>query len=305
MANEWQIEAVSAEILTRATAVPLQVEAVSADVLVKAINVPLQVESVSVEVLTSAQPSGTYINTVLADAPLAWWRMNDAAGWSLTADQSGKARHGTNVGSFGSTASTITDSSTALTDAANAYSYITSPSWATGLGDFTVEGWFKTTAGGNQAIITMDDINQSPGAVGRKFALYLGGGQMTFMCFTNAGGYPYIQSPLTTYNDGQWHHVMATRSGVVMTLFMEGAQVATTTQTGVTWTGSNVDLLLGGIRWTNTGASGNSYLFNGTLDELSIYGTALSSTRVNAHYTAGAPTAAPATPSFTGWGRPI
>lgn len=304
MANEWQIEAVSAEVITRATITPAQIEQLFAEVALRAVVTPAQVENVYADVATPAQPTGAYVNEVLADAPLAWWRQNDPSSPALISEMTGRGRHATAVSTgITSTASTVTDSTSALTYNGVSYGNIPTPSWATGLGDFTAEAWFNTSMTGNGTIIGMDDINQAPGNAARKFNLYITGGLLTFMCFTSTGAYPYIQS--AAVNDAKWHHVAATRSGVVMTLYVDGAQVATTTQTGVTWAGSSVDLTLAAIRHTASGPTGTNNYFVGTLDELALYGSALSSARVNTHYTQGAPAVVTPAAGFTGWGRPI
>jgi PKD repeat protein len=86
-----------------------------------------------------------------------------------------------------------------------------------------------------------------------------------------------------SYNNGQWHHVVATQSSNGMKLYVDGALVGTNPNTGAEdypgyWK-------VGG---DNTWGSSNAY-FDGTIDEVAVYLSELSATRVAAHYAAAQP----------------
>ncbi len=83
------------------------------------------------------------------------------------------------------------------------------------------------------------------------------------------------------YNDGTWHHVVFTRTAAsgAMVLYVDGAQAAT--GTGATSARTAVGSITFGR--SQPGANG----FAGYLDEVALYGAALSSTTVNDHYLLG------------------
>lgn len=100
-------------------------------------------------------------------------------------------------------------------------------------------------------------------------------------------------SSTSAINDGVWHHVVATRTAGATRLYVDGALAAsggtnTTSSTTGWWR-------LGGDRltsWPNTPR--NTHLA-GDLDEVAVYGKALSASAVFAHYATARP-AADATP---------
>ena len=77
-----------------------------------------------------------------------------------------------------------------------------------------------------------------------------------------------------------WTHLVMTRSGSQLTLYVNGLSVATMTVTGVINTSSGLFAI------GRTGSSSSDY-FAGSIDEVAFYPSALSSSRVFAHYTAG------------------
>ena len=89
-----------------------------------------------------------------------------------------------------------------------------------------------------------------------------------------------IISPLTTYNNGTWHFVTATRSAAagVITLYIDGSQVATTTGTS---TAPRVAPTIIGLGRNNCVATG---VFTGNLDDVIAYASTLTPTQVTNLY---------------------
>jgi hypothetical protein len=79
-------------------------------------------------------------------------------------------------------------------------------------------------------------------------------------------------------NTGQWYHVAVTRNGSTYTLYIDGIQVATNTDTN-TIPDAAVPLTIG--------QSENGYFFNGLIDEVEIYNRALSAADIAAIFDAG------------------
>jgi PKD repeat protein len=104
-------------------------------------------------------------------------------------------------------------------------------------------------------------------------------GQLTFGVWT--GFQNTITSP-QAYNNGQWHHMVATQSSTDgMKLYVDGVLVGTNSQTQAQdYTGY----------WRVGGDSdwgGDSPFFDGVIDEVAIYSKVLGASSVSSHYTAG------------------
>jgi len=111
------------------------------------------------------------------------------------------------------------------------------------------------------------------------------------VCGTPSLNCYFATSPASVAN-GAWHHAVLTKDGSTIRLYLDGAQVASTPMAETTYYGS------GGIAIGRDGDANGSY-FNGSIDEVAVYPSALSSTRVTAHYSA-----APSAPSAPTWTAP-
>jgi YD repeat-containing protein len=93
------------------------------------------------------------------------------------------------------------------------------------------------------------------------------------------------------YNDGHPHQVVATYANGTDTLYVDGQLISSLTASENGYSASYNYVV--GTGYSGNGGSiwphspGDWYPFSGTLDEVSVYGTALSAARVQAHYTAG------------------
>jgi hypothetical protein len=131
-----------------------------------------------------------------------------------------------------------------------------------------------------------DNTGASPGNATRVFQLYLSGGQVIFIPLMASGAYVVVSSAATTYNDGLWHHAVATWDGTTAKVYVDGSLAGSAAISGTTTTGGGWPILIG------TGANnapGNYYQYTGYLDEVAVYGTALTSTQVSTHYAAATP----------------
>lgn len=240
---------------------------------------------------TSGSTSGTYSTAVLADSPVAYWRLGEASG-ATAADQAG-AHPGTYVGTPGYGATGAVASNTAITFSGD--DYVSVPDHAdfdfAPASPFSIEAWFKTTSGAYQCIVgnlelpasnyrgwELHMLSDSEPAKGIRFNLIDSYPGSTISVDTNAG----------RYNDGAWHHVVVVYNGSGtasgMTFYIDGSVVATSVlyNTGITATASTQPVRIGARIDGSLG-------FVGQIDEVAIYPTALSAGRVAAHY---APTGA-------------
>lgn len=88
-----------------------------------------------------------------------------------------------------------------------------------------------------------------------------------------------------TYRDGAWHQAVATLDGSGMTLNVDGQKVAgdPSVTGGENFTGY---WRLGGDNLASWPIAPSSGYFDGTLDEVAVYPTALSANAVSRHYAA-------------------
>lgn len=141
--------------------------------------------------------------------------------------------------------------------------------------DFTILAWFKYTATtGNLAIMWAYRMNAAPQLWLRaepqsnRIRAFLG---------TGLGTAADISSP-QAYNDGAWHHIALTRADRQLTMYIDGAAVATgTTPPGSVTNGKDfgVDGMYVGQRLDGLSR------WHGTLDEFKVYSRALTLDEIN------------------------
>ncbi|MCC7449023.1 MAG: LamG domain-containing protein, partial [Anaerolineae bacterium] len=228
----------------------------------------------------SNTPTGTsaYPNTVLEDGPVSYWRLGETSG-KTAADVMG-SNPGTITGgvTLGTAGAISGDSDKAMTfNGSSGYISIANKASLNFTGDFTLEAWAMPTVlngqerlilnkGGNQYRLGINANNRWYGSV------YIGGVRYNIVGSVK----PAV---------GRWDHIVLTRSGSTLTLYINGASAGTVTAAGTLDTTTRI-LAIG-----RKGASASSY-FRGAIDEVAIYNTALSPAQVSAHYNIGSGTVA-------------
>ena len=147
--------------------------------------------------------------------------------------------------------------------------------------DFTIGYWFNTN-------MTASSSTQWYGGAALVDAEVCGGTSDWGTALINGGAIAFgignpditIISPSTGYNDGSWHFVTATRSASAgtITLYIDGAQVATTTGTATTARTAPTLIGLGRNVCVSTG------VYTGSLDDAIAYSRVLTSTEVSNLY---------------------
>lgn len=155
----------------------------------------------------------------------------------------------------------------------------------------SISGWFKTSANGSQGNSSMNIfISTKPSSNYSSFVLYMDMGTATgdrgklTLNYRNNSGTDYTLATTAAYNDGTWHHVVATidASGVML-LYVDNTLVASgVTASGSMFTGTKKSEI--GRNWDNT----SSGVWVGTLDEIGVWSRALTSTEVSQLYNSGA-----------------
>ncbi|MDQ3889014.1 MAG: DUF1929 domain-containing protein [Actinomycetota bacterium] len=213
----------------------------------------------------------TYRGTVLGDGPGGYWRLAETTGNAL--DETRNAAGGTyaNGVTRGVDGALVTEPNPAARfDGLDDYVSVPDNN-ALDVGDvFTYEAWVKrgATQGTTQRFLHK---GAGPAALGfgtsNKIVLIPGGSSTTA-----------IASSTTTITDHTWHHIVATKNGPNVHIYVDRVDV-TGPVTNTTLTNNATALNIGR-------ATGGSGYFDGDIDEVAIYPVALTAAQVLNHYQA-------------------
>jgi hypothetical protein len=230
--------------------------------------------SIKVTAVVNAEPtlgtmptSGAYLSY-----PFTAGSLTDISGSSNTATISG----------------TVTSTTDRFGNASNAYNfdgstgsiYTTNSIASPGPQNFSISVWFKTTTGGGLLVGFGSSRTGSSGNHDR--CLYMNNSGKIYY-----GIWPGVVKTINTataYNDGNWHHAVATTSTTNgSNLYIDGVLQATdaTMTTSQSYTGYwriGYDSVNG---WTS---QPTNFYFTGSLDDIAVYNTALTAAQVGAAY---------------------
>ena len=221
---------------------------------------------------TVVVPPNAYRDAVLADGPVGYWRLGETAGAAL--DTTGNAVGGSYLGGVtrGVPGALAGDSNLAARfDGTDDYVSVPDNN-ALDRGDvFTYELWVKR---GSVQGVTQRLLHKGAGVAS------LGFGQNNKLVLVPGGtGATNIASSTIAITDQAWHHVVATKSGAEVHVYVDGVD-RTAAATNSTMTSNAVALNIGR-------ASTSSAYSSADIDEVAIYPTALTPARVLAHYQVG------------------
>lgn len=242
---------------------------------------PSQLSSSQINTLYTSSNITTYGTNVKADSPSAYWALQYAAG--NYPDLSGSANNATAYGGVTSSASgPLSSGASASFDGSTGYvQTTTSNNWQT----FTAAAWFKTSNGygSGGAILGMADAQGNTGLLDWDRIIWMdNSGKIVFG--VNPGAFQMLTSS-SSYNDGNWHFVVAELGSSGMQLYVDGTRVGynasvTSAQNFSGYWHIGWDSL---VNWTDPPTS---YYLNGSIAGAAIFTTQLSSTLVSALYNA-------------------
>lgn len=213
-----------------------------------------------------------YLPAVLADGAVAYWRLGDAVGTLPVDSVSGAS----NVTAVVGTAPTLGVAGALTGDADKAATFGGAGSWTVpssatlNRGDVvTVEAWvYPGVPGAARGIVSR--------GVGGYYLRLDDTNRLNFL----RSGVADIVHSVDPVPEGGWHHVAATKNGATVRLYVDGVDV-TGTVSNSTLVNPTSALAIGS---DNVGTGDR---FNGSLDEVAIYPTALAAATILAHYTTG------------------
>jgi hypothetical protein len=223
-------------------------------------------------------PCGDYVSSVFSTPSLVGlWRLGELSGTTaFDSKGSNNLTHsgGVTVGAGG--ALTGDNDKAASYDGVDDFSSrADTAAFEPGLGSFTWEMWFQTGvttrvglyrhSDGSNVNGVLLDVNGS--AVGQVRV------QVQSLAAATTGG---------TYNDGGWHHVAGVldRSNNQLRLYVDGALKATTDVSS--YSAVNLD----STGTVQVGSVSSPVFMSGKLDEVALYNTALSASKIKDHYDA-------------------
>lgn len=225
-------------------------------------------------------PSSTYTTAVLSDSPTLYWRLGEATGPTAN-DNSGNFQSGTYINSptRGTAGLISADSNTAVTFVRASTQSITAPStFSTNLADsFTYEAWIKRTNLTSQINSIMSKGN------GGGYIRLETDGKLSLIKSQFAS---IVQSTVAITDTTTAHHVVATKNGATVKLYIDGVDV-TGTVTNATCGLTAQVFRVGADTDAGTNPQEHADLI---IDEVATYATALSAARVAAHFSAASPT---------------
>lgn len=204
-----------------------------------------------------------------------YYRLGEPSGTTMN-DSSGNGRNGSYSGSptLGATGLLVGDSDTAVTFASGKYATVAYASWMN-VTTVTVEATIKLSSmpgSGQRATILSRDNEISA----RAFSFEINdAGKLEGLFFI--GGSPYFVTGTTTLTTGVIYTVAFKFDGSYAKLYLNGVEDGTLTHSGSLDTTTGVGIYIGCSPYSNR------FPFDGTIDDVSYYGSGLSPTRLSAH----------------------
>lgn len=227
-----------------------------------------------------------YVDAVLADSPSLFWLLDEASGpWANDQSESGHTGRYADVREYRQPGALPNNFGYAVRPGAQGR-VVDDGSSTYAPGTFTLELWFRTTSSTGGRLIGFGSTQDATSSRSDRTIHMADDGRLVYGAWEDSSQ-KTLSSP-RSYNDGQWHHLalVATERGNSgnqdSILYVDGDQVAsggtTKTQDYAGWWRVGY----GAVPVGRTAPS--SAGFDGLVDNVAIYPTALSGQRIRAHY---------------------
>lgn len=211
--------------------------------------------------------ASTFRDFVLSLNPLAYYRLGDVSNGGVLADSSGNSHTGTYgaVSSHTATAGLLTgdsDQAMLMTGAGGEGASVSYGSWM----NHTSMSWIGliNTGDAQARLVARESTSYA-------WSVQLAGGQVRF----GANGVVIVDGP-TAVNNGVKHLFGVTYDGTTVRIYVDGGLDTSLVWAGPLPTPSGSDITIG-----YGGGTGAGQMFSGTLDEVAIFGTALSAAQMS------------------------
>ena len=214
-------------------------------------------------------------SAVLADGPLAYWRLGDGTKTSVAVSETGSKTDGIyqDGSTRGQPGALVGDTDGSVRFSGKGGQVVVGNEAAfDGLGaELTLEAWIKVGAF-DRTWNTIVSKGDSSWRLQRN-------GDSSALGFDTDGLNPPYLAGRRPVDDGQWHHVVATYDGRVKALWIDGQLDAWTAATG-TIARNDFPVMIG------ENAQSTGRFWNGWIDEVAVYGKALTPVALAAHHQA-------------------
>lgn len=213
----------------------------------------------------------TYKATILADSPISYWRLGELH--SFTAADVQGANPGEYKGDPARGAEGVLGGGNPAVSFDGEEQFVLVPdSSSLDLGSaMTYEAWVKRASFGDGGQRTIVDKGSG------SFLVRVDGDDHLLLRVNSVAN---LAESTTAIADEDWHHVVATVDGSTCKIYLDGADVTSPVGEGSA-VANELPLVIGAVD------GGTSGYFDGILDEVAVYGMALSAAQVEAHYEAG------------------
>ena len=237
----------------------------------------------------------SYVQTVLANAPAAYWRLGETSG-TAAVDTSGKGNGGSYSGGVAlASAGLINDPNTAASfDGNDDRMYFNDSASLSPTATISVEAWVRPTAVPTAAGSGWHLVAKWNTALALHRRAVRARSSSSLFTTALRRHTARMRSSTTTVAAGGTYHVVGTYDGANLRIYVNGGLQATVARSGAVNDSSYGGVLAGGGWGTLP-----SPAFKGRLDEIAIYPSALSASTVQQHYTAGTTAAFTVSSSIT------
>ena len=137
--------------------------------------------------------------------------------------------------------------------------------------------WFKSTSTSRQYLFS--DYNSSGSDATTRLTLSINSGNFVFVLGNGSSGWLDSSVSASSYLDGNWHNLVLAINGTSVKLYADGntTPIADLTSTVSAGTAGTEPIEIGGSGF-------GSYFFNGSIDQVRIYDSALSAANVTSLY---------------------
>jgi PKD repeat protein len=234
-----------------------------------------------VSVTVASGTVGAYQQDILNSAPTSYWPLGENSGstgydWATGYDQN--LGTGTSRGASGP----LSDSSTATTFDGSSAGFASTSAAQDGPQVFSLEAWVKTTSHKGGKIIGFGDAQTGNSSSYDRQVYMDNAGHIWF------GVYPGSVQTLSTaktYNDGQWHQIVASLGSGGMTLYIDGKRAGQRSDVTSAQVYSGY-WRIGGDNLSSWSGQPSSNYFAGSIADVAVYPNVLTGAQVVDHYVA-------------------
>lgn len=230
--------------------------------------------------LEGPPPTTTYRDQVLSDAPWGYWRVGESIG-DIASDATGNGHDGTYVGCVGlgvpGALPTDPDAAARFDGASNYVAPLTILNTPT----VTVEAWVKITAAPSSNALIAGFVNGLGSGITDKRLIIGSDRAVSWYVWDGAERWAWTSPGAVPLNT--WTHIVGTADGTTSRLYVNGVE-AMSVPAGPTYAAYTAPNVF--ITGRDSQATANTSYLAGDIDEVAVYTSALSSHRIQAHYTA-------------------